>query len=149
MSSRLSILYKELSGLQKYDIDVLISNTKYEDLPKLYKKLIWNIQRGTTVNLNNWIGKSFAEIICGLSIQTNISEDKLDRDRDNRYGYYDWRINKDLEFAHEYIKDCDHIDDENNDEIYKEFLIREIEEDYILVDEDDRGRIMTDNTKNT
>ena len=139
MTSQLSELYKKLSGLPMYDIDVIISGTKEEDLPKVYKKLIWNIQRGTRINLNNWIGRSFAEIICQLATKTNISSNENDRDNDGRYGYDDWRINKDLEFAHEYIEDCEHV----NEDKYA-FLIRESEEGYILVDEDGINKLMTD-----
>ena len=139
MGSQLSKLYKKISGLPKYDIDVIISCTKEEDLAKVYKKLIWNIPRGKRINLNNYIGKSFAEIVCQLAEKTNISSDKNDRDNDGKYGYSDWRINKDLEFAHEYIEDCEHT----NEDKYA-FIIKESEEGYILVDEDGKNKLMTD-----
>ena len=140
--TNISILYKKLSGLPHIDIDKLIANTPEEDLPKLYKKLIWNIQRGRRIDLNNWIGKSFAEIICELATLTKIDAHSDDPDKDGVKTDSDWRITTDLEFAHEYIKDCEH-----NNEIFAKF-IREIEEDFILVDEDGKNILTTDNIKN-
>lgn len=140
--SPIAELYRELSGLQHINIDELISVTPEEELPTLYKKLIWNIQRGEKIDFFTWAGHSFADIIHYLADKTNIQYESLDPDKDNKLTYDDWRINNDLEFAHTIIR-CEH------DEMFPIYanLINESEHGFMLVDEEDRGILMTDNIK--
>lgn len=141
--SPIAKLYNELSGLQHINIDEIISNTPEKELPMLYKKLIWNIQRGKHIEYLTWIGKSFADIIHYIADKTHIKYESNDPNRDNLSNTYeDWRINTDLEFAHTIIR-CEH------DELFPIYanLINESENGFMLVDEEDRGILMTDNIK--
>lgn len=140
--SPIAELYRELSGLHHINIDKIILNTPNEKLPNLYKKLIWNISIGKQIDFFTWKGQSFANIIHYLADKTNIQYDSLDPDRDNKITYDDWRINNDLEFAHAIIN-CEHND---VNPIYAN-IINESEQGFILVDEEDRGILMTDNIK--
>lgn len=100
--------YRMMSGLLFFDIDKIIDETPIEQRPLLYRKLIWNIQRGLRLSIKSKLGKEFAWIVCNLAIRCNIDISKDDIIPDNIIGYSDWRTHLDLEFAHTIIKDCEH-----------------------------------------
>lgn len=130
--------YRIFSGLLFMNVEKQIEQTKPENLPKLYRKLIWNIQRGLRLNVESRLGKEFAWLICNLALKCNINPDIDDIIPDGLKSYDDWRTHLDVEFAHYIINDCDHQEKIIN------YLIGDNSEEVGYILEEGDGKLILD-----
>lgn len=130
--------YRIFSGLLFFDIDKEIEKTPRENLPKLYLKLIWNIQRGIRLSPESRLGKEFAWLVCNLAVRCNIDTDVEDITQDGLITYDDERIRLDLEFAHNVITDCEHLETIIN------YLIGDNSEEVSYILEESEGKLILD-----
>ena len=102
--------YKSFSGLMWFDIDKMIAKTPEDQLPFLFRKLMWNIQRGTRLSPKSKLGQEFAWIVCNLALACKLDVDAEDIIPNGILNYNDWITHYDLNFAHKIIQDCEHLE---------------------------------------
>lgn len=130
--------YKAFSGLMFIDVDKLLEKTQPKDLPSLFNKLMWNIQRGSRFAIGSKPFNEFAWIICELATACNLDINAEDIIPDGIIDYYDKRTHLELFMAHEVLDECEHSEELNKDYLSKE---EESEEEKGLILEEGDGKI--------
>lgn len=136
-ASKLTKLYRKLSGLIHIDVEKYIAKYDEDKKPWAYRRLIWNIPRGVFIRFAKRYTEDLAYIICNLAILTGLDIESDDIIPDNVINLNDILTKRDLDFAHKIIKDCLHFNK------VLDYLMSE-EEDYFICEGDEYIKIAID-----